>query len=71
MPANKGRRVISAILFLFGVLAVLNAPRDAGLMWPPDAVWRALDNSSRLKVCGGIALMLAGLIATAMGRRES
>jgi len=71
MTPEKRRRAMSAILFLFGVLAFLNALRDAGMMWPPDAVWQALNNPSRLKLCGGIALMLASLIATAMRRRAS
>ena len=71
MIPEKRNRAISAILFLFGVLASLNALRDAGMMWPPDAVWQALNNPSRLKLCGGIALMLVSLIATAMRRRAS
>jgi hypothetical protein len=71
MTPGKRRRAISAILFLFGVLAFLNALRDADMMWPPDAVWQALDNPSRFKLCGGVALMLASLIATAMRRRET
>jgi hypothetical protein len=70
MTSQKRRRAISAILFLFGVLAFLNALRDAGMMWPPDAVWTALNNPSRLKLCGGIALILSGVIAAAI-RRES
>ena len=71
MTSEKRRRAISAILFLFGVLASLKAMADAGVMWPPNAVWQALNRPGRLKLCGGIALMLSGVIATAVRRRES
>lgn len=71
MTPEKRRPVIPAILFLFGVLASLKAMSDAGVMWPLDAVWQALNNPGRFKLCGGIALILVSIILTISRKRPA
>jgi hypothetical protein len=69
MTPDKQRRVATAVGFLSGVLASLDALRDAKVLWPPDAVWEALQNPQRLELGGGIALTLITLVIAAV-RRE-
>jgi len=38
MTPEKTRRVAIAVGFLSGVLASMDAVRDAGILWPPDAL---------------------------------
>ena len=64
MTPEKKRRVATAVGFLSGVLACLDALRDARIFWPPDAVWEALRNPQRVELGGGIALMVVTLALT-------
>jgi len=64
MPQDKKRRVATAVGFLSGVIACLDALRDAKVSWPPDAVWAALRSPQRLELGGGIALILVTLIVS-------
>jgi len=64
MPQDKKRRVATAVGFLLGVIACLDALRDAKVSWPPDAVWAALRSPQRLELGGGIALILVTLIVS-------
>jgi len=64
MTQEKKRRVATATAFLFGVLACLDALRDARTLWPPDAVWEALRNPQHWELGGGIALMVVTLALT-------
>lgn len=66
MTEDKQRRVATAIGFLAGVLASLDALRDAKILWPPDAMWQALQHSQRLELGGGIALIVVTLVITAV-----
>ncbi len=61
MTPEKKRRVATAVGFLWGVLACLDALRDARILWPPDAVWEALRNRQRVELGGGIALIVVSL----------
>jgi len=69
MSGNKELRLVSAVGFLSGVLACLDALRDASVNWPPDAVWVALRHPQRLELGGGIALIVITLLTNAAGRR--
>jgi hypothetical protein len=66
MTPEKTRRVATAAGFLSGVLASMDALRDAKALWPPDAVWEALRNPQRLELGGGIALMVVTLVISAL-----
>lgn len=61
MTQEKKRRVATAVGFLSGVLACLDALRDTRILWPPDAVWEALRNPQRVELGGGLALMVVTL----------
>ena len=65
-PLLKGRegRIARAVGFLSGMLACLDALRDAGVLWPPDAAWAVLSHSKRLELGLGIALIVIVLIAS-------
>lgn len=62
--SRKSRRVTTAIAFLSGVLACLDALRDAKVLWPPNVVWAALRHPQRLEMGAGIALILVSLVIT-------
>lgn len=64
MTPEKKRRVATAVGFLSGVLACLDALRDARIFWPPDVVWEALRNPQRVELGGGIALIVVTLALT-------
>ena len=68
MPPAKPRRAASAVVFLFGVLATLNAVRDAHAFWPPAVLWAALNPPHRFQLCGGIAAILVGIFVTCTRR---
>jgi hypothetical protein len=58
MTPEKKRRVGTAAGFLSGILASLDALRDARIFWPPDAVWEALRNPQRLELGAGIVVSI-------------
>jgi hypothetical protein len=64
MTQEKKRRVATAVGFLSGALACLDALHDARILWPPDAVWEALRNPQRVELGGGIALIVVTLALT-------
>jgi len=70
IPTDRRRRVASAILFLFGLIASMNAVRDERVLWPPAALWAVLSPPHRLQLCGGIALILVSLFMTIFVRRD-
>jgi hypothetical protein len=65
MPPEKRWRVAIAVGFLAGVLASLDALRDARIFWPPDAVWDALRRPQRFELGGGLAMIVVALITSA------
>ncbi len=69
MTSEKTRRVATAAGFLSGVLACLDAVRDAKVFWPPDVVWQALRHPQRLEFGGGLALIVATLVTTIAARK--
>jgi hypothetical protein len=70
MTPEKKRRVATAVGFLSGVLASLDALRDARMFWPPDAVWEGLRNPQRLELGGGLALVVVTLLTSVLQRRD-
>jgi hypothetical protein len=74
VPAAKpgrGRRVATAIGFLSGVLACLDALRDANVVWPLDELWRALSHPKRLQLGAGIVLIVVSFIISVARRSEA
>jgi hypothetical protein len=69
MTPEKKRRVATAVGFLSGMLAVLDALRDARILWPPDALWEALLGPQRLELGAGLALMVVTLIVSIARQR--
>jgi hypothetical protein len=57
--------------FLSGVLACLDAIKDARIFWPPDVVWEGLRNPDRLKLGAGIALIVVSFVSSALQRRAA
>jgi hypothetical protein len=68
MTPEKKRRVATATGFLSGVLAGLDALRDARVWWPPDAVWDALRGPQRLKLGAGLALIVVTVVMSVVRR---
>jgi hypothetical protein len=71
MTPEKKRRVAIAGIFLSGVLACLDAVKDARIFWPPDVVWEGLRNPDRLKLGAGIALIVVSFVTSALQRRAA
>jgi hypothetical protein len=71
MASSKERRVANAVGFIAGVLACLNALRDAKVLWPPDAAWAQLTYAHRLEFGIGMALILGTLITSNTRRPQS
>jgi hypothetical protein len=70
MTPEKRRRVATAVGFLSGVLASLDALRDARIFWPPDVVWEGLRNPQRLELGCGLALVVVTLLISVLQRRD-
>ena len=68
--SNRQRRIATAVGFLSGVLACLDAMRDANVSWPPDAVWQVLRHPQRLELAGGIALIVVTVVISVVRGRE-
>jgi hypothetical protein len=71
MTADKHRRLATAVGFISGVFASLDALRDAGVFWPPDVVWKFLRGPQRLELCGGLALIVVTLVIAIVRRSEA
>jgi hypothetical protein len=68
MTPEKKRRVATAVGFLSGVLACLDALRDLGIYWPPDAVWEVLRQPQRFELAGGMALIVVSFVTSVVRR---
>ena len=71
MTPEKTRRVATAVGFLSGVLACMDAVREAGILWPPDALWEVLRRPQRLELGVGIALIIVSFVTSMLPRRRS
>jgi hypothetical protein len=70
MTQDKTRRLMNAVGFLAGVLATLDALRDAQVLWPLDALWEGLRSPKRLELGGGMALIAVTLVISVFRQRE-
>jgi len=71
MTPEKQRRLARAVVFLSGLLACLDALRDASVYWPPDAAWQALRHVQQLELGGGIALIMVAFIVSIARSKET
>lgn len=71
MTSDKQTRVATAVGFLAGLYACLNALGDARIVWPPDAAWAVMTSAHRWEVGGGMALMAVTLIVSVVRQRGS
>ncbi len=71
MASSKTQRLATAIGFLSGVIACLDALRDMNVDWPPIGLWQALSVPRRLELGAGVALIVVTLIATAFRNRSA
>ena len=71
MTPEKKQRVATAVGFLSGVIASLDAIRDQRILWPPDSLWEALASPQRLELGGGVALIVVTLILTIARKRTA
>lgn len=60
----KRRRIATALGFLAGMLASLDALRDAKVVWPPATAWAAMQHVRRLEIGAGIAMILIALVVS-------
>ena len=60
IPFDKARRVVTAA----GMLACLDALRDAKVVWPPDAAWAVMAHTQRLEMGAGIAMIVIALVVS-------
>jgi hypothetical protein len=70
MTPEKQRRIATASAFLSGVIACMDALRDAKTVWPPDEAWAELRGPQRLELGAGIALMAVSLMTSAWRRHS-
>jgi len=68
--SNRKRRIATAVGFLSGVLACLDAMRDLKVFWPPAELWQALRHPQRLEMAGGIALIVVTVVISVAHGRE-
>jgi hypothetical protein len=71
MTPEKKRRVAMAGMFLSGVIACLDAVKDARIFWPLNVVWEGLRNPNRLKLGAGVALIVVSFVTSALKRRSA
>jgi hypothetical protein len=71
MTPEKTRRLATAVGFLAGLLACMDAVRDARIPWPPDALWEVLRSPQRLELGIGIALILVSFGTSLLPRRQN
>lgn len=64
MSPHKVRRTATAVGFLAGMLACLDALRDAKVQWPPEAAWAVMPHAQRMEFGVGIAMILVSLVVS-------
>jgi len=71
MTPDKQRRIATAAGFVSGVIASLDAWRDAKIVWPPDEAWAGLRGPQRLELGAGIVLMVVTLLVSVLRRSRN
>ena len=69
MTSEKNKRVASAVGFLSGMLACLDAVRETRIFWPPDEFWEGLQHGQRVEFGAGIALIVVSIVLMTMRKR--
>lgn len=69
--SQKSRRVLTAVGFLSGMLACLDALRDAKVLWPLDVLWAGIRHPQRLELGGGIALVVITFVISLVRQSQS
>lgn len=69
--SQRGWRVATAVGFLAGMLALLDAVRDSKVLWPPGELWASLQHAERVELGTGIALILIALIITVVRQAQT
>ena len=70
LESSSRSRLATAVGFLSGVIACLDALRESRIVWPPDTVWQALRHPQRLELAGGIALIVVSLVTSIVQARK-
>jgi hypothetical protein len=70
MTSDKKNRIATAVGFLAGVLASLDALRDVRIVWPPNALWTVLQSRQRLELGAGLALIVVTVLASLLWQRD-
>jgi hypothetical protein len=68
MSETKDLRILAAVGFLAGVLACLDAVRDARVLWPPEALWNVLQHRQHLELGAGVAVIMVAIVTNIMGQ---
>lgn len=69
--SQRGWRVATAVGFLAGMLALLDAVRDAKILWPPGELWSSLQHAQRVELGTGIALIVIVLVITVVRQAQT
>ena len=69
--SQRGWRVATAVGFLAGMLAVLDAVRDSKVLWPPGELWSTLQHGQRVELGTGIALIIIVLVITVVRQSQT
>jgi hypothetical protein len=70
MTSDKKNRIATAVGFLAGVLASLDALRDVRILWPPNALWTVLQSPQRLELGAGLAFIVVTVLASLLWLRN-
>jgi hypothetical protein len=71
LTPEKKRRLETAAGFLSGVLACMDALRDARVVWPVAEMWDGLRNVKRVEFGGGVALIVVSFIISIVQRKDA
>lgn len=69
--SQRGWRVATAVGFLAGMLALLDAVRDAKVLWPPAELWATLQHAQRVELGTGISLIILMLVITIVRQTQT
>jgi hypothetical protein len=71
LTPEKKRRLETAAGFLSGVLACMDALRDARVVWPVAEMWDGLRNVKRVEFGAGVALIVVSFIISIVQRKDA
>jgi hypothetical protein len=71
MTPDKKQRVTNAVGFLSGVLACMDAVRDARTFWPLGELWGDLRHVQRVEFGAGVTLIVVSIVLMSTRRRTN